>query len=207
MVTAYYPQFMYESILTSAVSVDFNLQTMPFPYPYQLTLRSSSQNSFGYSGFVGFAFCFMPCAIISFILIERNESLRHMQIISGMGLPAYWFSNMVADMIKLYIPIFIILIVSVVFNANYAGVWVLMLLLPLALVPFTYVTSFLFKTDSSAQITTLLLNYFVCDVMAVMIFVLQFIPQTFKLGGILRWAFCIFPTYCVINGLLWSADG
>ena len=43
--------------------------------------------------------------------------------------------------------------------------------------------------------------------MAILIFVLQFIPQTFKLGGILRWAFCIFPTYCVINGLLWSADG
>lgn len=124
-----------------------------------------------------------------------------------MGLPAYWFSNMVADMIKLYIPIFIILIVSVVFNSNYDGVWVLMLLLPPALVPFTYVTSFLFKTDSSAQIITLLLNYFVCDVMAFMIFVLQFIPQTFKLGGILRWGFCVFPTYCVINGLLWSADG
>ncbi len=130
-----------------------------------------------------------------------------MQVISGMGLPAYWFSNMVADMIKLYIPIFIILIVSVVFNANYDGVWVLMLLLPPALVPFTYVTSFLFKTDSQAQIVTLLLNYFVCDLMGVLIFVLQFIPQTFKLGGILRWGFCVFPTYCVINGLLWSADG
>lgn len=65
-----------------------------------------------------------------------------------MGLGAYWFSNMIADMIKLYIPIFIILIVSVVFDANYDGVWILMLLLPPALVPFTYNTSFLFKTDS-----------------------------------------------------------
>lgn len=34
MVTAYYPQFMYESILASAASVDLNLQTMPYPYPY-----------------------------------------------------------------------------------------------------------------------------------------------------------------------------
>lgn len=55
---------------------------------------------------------------------------------------------MIADMIKLYIPIFVILIISVIFDSNYPGVWILMLLLPPALVPFTYNTSFLFKTDS-----------------------------------------------------------
>jgi hypothetical protein len=87
-----------------------------------------------------------------------------MQIISGMGLGSYWISNMIADMIKLYIPIFVILIISVIFDSNYPGVWVLMLLLPPALVPFTYNTSFLFKTDSQAQIITLILNYFILDV-------------------------------------------
>ena len=118
---------------------------------------------------------------------------------------SYWVSNMIADMIKLYIPIFIILIVSVIFDSNYPGVWILMLLLPPALVPFTYNTSFLFKTDSSAQIITFFLNYLVLDVMGILTFVLQFIPQTFKLGGILRWALCINPSYCVINGILWSS--
>jgi len=125
---------------------------------------------------VGFAFCFFPCAIVSFILLERTESLRHMQIISGMGLGSYWISNMIADMIKLYIPIFVILIISVIFDSNYPDVWVLMLLLPPALVPFTYNTSFLFKTDSQAQIITLILNYFILDVLALLTFVLQFIP-------------------------------
>ena len=122
-----------------------------------------------------------------------------------MGLSSYWVSNMIADMIKLYIPIFIILIVSVIFDSNYPGVWILMLLLPPALVPFTYNTSFLFKTDSSAQIITFFLNYLALDVMGILTFVLQFIPQTFKLGGILRWALCINPSYCVINGILWSS--
>lgn len=124
-----------------------------------------------------------------------------------MSLSAYWVSNMIADMIKLYIPIVIIILVSILFDSNYDGVWILYMLLPPALVPFTYVTSFLFKTDSNAQIITLLLNYFVCDVMAILVFVLQFIPQTFKLGGILRWGLCIFPSYCVLNGILWSSNG
>lgn len=80
-----------------------------------------------------------------------------------------------------------------------------MLLLPPALVPFTYNTSFLFQTDSSAQIITLILNYFVLNVLGILTFVLQFIPQTFKLGGILRWGLCIDPSYCVVNGILWSS--
>jgi len=124
-----------------------------------------------------------------------------------MSLPSYWLSNMIADMIKLYIPIGIIILISVIFNANYTGVWVLFMLLPPALVPFTYVTSFLFTKDSTAQIITLLTNYFACSVMSILIFVLQFIPETFKLGAILRWSFCILPSYCVVNGILWSSNG
>ena len=66
-----------------------------------------------------------------------------------MSLQAYWLSNMIADIIKVYIPIILIILLSLVFNTNYAGVWVLFMLLPLALVPFTYITSFLFKDDTT----------------------------------------------------------
>jgi len=67
-----------------------------------------------------------------------------------MSSASYWLSNMMADIIKVYIPIFMIMLLSLVFDANYDGVWVLYLLYPLALVPFTYVTSFLFTKDSTA---------------------------------------------------------
>jgi ATP-binding cassette subfamily A (ABC1) protein 3 len=89
-----------------------------------------------------------------------------------MSLPAYWISNMIADLIKVYIPILLMVIISRIFDVNYKGVWVLFLLLPLALVPFTYITSFLFKNDTSAQIVTLFLNFFVCAVMGVVVFFL-----------------------------------
>ena len=41
--------------------------------------------------------------------------LKHMQIISGVSLPAYWLSNMMADLAKTYVPIFIILILMAAF--------------------------------------------------------------------------------------------
>ena len=68
--------------------------------------------------------------MIGFILIERVENLRHMQLISGMSLPSYWLSNMIADIIKVYIPIIMIILISVIFDSNYDGVWILFMLLP-----------------------------------------------------------------------------
>ena len=65
-----------------------------------------------------------------------------------MSLEAYWLSNMIADMIKLYIPIFVIMIITKAFNVPIQEAYTLLLLYPPAVVPFTYVTSFLFKTDS-----------------------------------------------------------
>ena len=115
MVAGYYPQFMYESVLKTATGKSMSLSTVPYGRMYQLSARSDSNSSFLYSGYVSFAFCFMPCAIISFILIERVENLRHMQLISGMSKAAYWMSNMLADIIKLYIPIFVILLSNLVF--------------------------------------------------------------------------------------------
>jgi len=65
-------------------------------------------------------------------------------MISGVSLPAYWISNMIGDILKTYVPIIIILILSAVFKLTYDGVWVLLILYPIAIVPFTYITSFFF---------------------------------------------------------------
>ena len=67
-----------------------------------------------------------------------------------MSLPAYWMSNMIADVIKVYIPIVLILITAAGFSLDYEGIWLLFLLFPWAIVPFTYTTSFLFTNDTRA---------------------------------------------------------
>ena len=71
-------------------------------------------------------------------------------MISGMNLPAYWISNMFADIVKVYIPILLTVGLTIVFDINFEGVWVLLLLWPLAIVPFSYVTTFLFTNDTKA---------------------------------------------------------
>ena len=149
----------------------------------------------------------IPCVMVSFILKERIEGLKHMQLISGMSLPAYWISNMMADILKVYIPCIMMILISYIFKVNYADVWVLFLMLPLALVPFSYVTTFLFGSDSTGQILTLAIHFLMCGIMAPVVFTMQAIPQTFYIGDKLRWYCCIVPSFALINGILWSSSG
>jgi len=67
-----------------------------------------------------------------------------------MSLPGYWASNIIFDIFMAYIPILLIILLVIVFNKTYDGIWVLFLLFPPAIVPFTYVTSFLFTSDINA---------------------------------------------------------
>lgn len=99
---------------------------------------------------VAIAFSLIPSIIISFILKERENQLKHMQMISGVSKCAYWTSNLISDIIKTYIPIGLILALQNIFGISVEDAWVSMLVYPIAIVPFTYVTSFMFTSDSVA---------------------------------------------------------
>lgn len=73
--------------------------------------------------------------------------------------------------------------------------------------PFTYVTSFIFRSDINAQIMTLFLHFISGGLLVIVVFVLQYIPITMPYGDVLRWVCCIFPSYCVTHGILFSASG
>ena len=47
----------------------------------------------------------LPAIVIGNILFEREKKLKHLQMISGLNLTAYWIINMVFDIIKTLVPI------------------------------------------------------------------------------------------------------
>jgi len=93
-----------------------------------------------------------------------------------MSLPAYWASNYIADIFKAYIPVILVILLSILFKCNYDGVWVLFMLYPLALVPFTYITSFMFAQETGAQVITLFFHFCVCGIIGPLGFFLQGVP-------------------------------
>ena len=124
-----------------------------------------------------------------------------------MSLAGYWASNLIFDITMAYIPILLIIMLTFVFDKHYQGIWLLFLLFPPAIVPYTYVTSFLFKSDINAQIMTLFLHFVSGGLLVIVVFCLQYIPVTMHWGDALRWVFLIFPSFAVTHGILFSASG
>ena len=124
-----------------------------------------------------------------------------------MSLAGYWISNLLFDVIMAYIPIGLILLLMALFGKMYEGVWVLFVLYPLAIVPFTYVCSFCFDSDVTAQIMTLIIHFLFAAIGTTVVYVFQSVPFLMLAGDHLRWAFTIVPSYCVTHGIIWSANG
>ena len=124
-----------------------------------------------------------------------------------MSLAGYWGSNIIFDIFMAYIPMLLIIMLTFVFNKNFEGVWLLFLLYPIAIVPFTYVSASVFSTDITAQICTLFMHFVAGGLLVIVVFVLQYLPITMRAGDTLRWVCCIFPSFCVTHGILFSASG
>jgi ATP-binding cassette subfamily A (ABC1) protein 3 len=80
-------------------------------------------------------------------------------LVSGVSVPAYWFSNLAIDLLKYYFPtcIFCILMIEAfnieAFNEDsdsYTAIALLFILYGWAIIPFSYVFGFLFKAYGNA---------------------------------------------------------
>jgi ATP-binding cassette subfamily A (ABC1) protein 3 len=94
---------------------------------------------------VGIALALIPGSIVSRVLGEKEKGLYHIQVVSGVDLRAYWISNFVFDLIMCYIPCISISLLMYWFDLGYHHVWKALALLPWAVIPYTYVFSFLFE--------------------------------------------------------------
>jgi ATP-binding cassette subfamily A (ABC1) protein 3 len=95
----------------------------------------------------------IPASAVTFIVLEKEKGLKHQQLISGMSLSAYWLTNLFFDLTRAYIisgsTIGLIVIFGLEKLAN-SDVYMVILLYPLAIIPFTYVSSALFTSSSAA---------------------------------------------------------
>ena len=123
-------------------------------------------------------------------------------MISGVSKLGYWLSNMFSDIVKTYIPIILTMILQAIFKIQIEGVWVHFLLYPIAIVPFTYVTSFFFSGDSVAQIMTLFVHFVAGGILPLVVYILLAIPETVSKGVQIRWWFTIFPSFDVCMSII-----
>ena len=130
--------------------MNFDVTSTPYPIYAKFKELEEAGKAYDFVFMTAIAMALIPCVMIQFILQERECQLKHQQLLSGMSLAGYWGSNVIFDMIMAYIPVLLIILLTFLFDKMYPGVWLLFMLYPLAIVPYTYVWSFAFTSDINA---------------------------------------------------------
>ena len=99
-----------------------------------------------------------------------------------MQLKAYWMGNFIFDCLKFYVTVLVTVGIFFGFEMGYEAAWVTYMLIPFAIVPFTYVTSFCFTVDSAAQTFTMFVHFMTLCLISTVVFALRAAPELEIIG-------------------------
>jgi ATP-binding cassette, subfamily A (ABC1), member 3 len=204
------PQFMYESILRTAThdpTFSFKLRSTPFPLTTDAKFQMLTVNAGIIVFMTSIAYSVVITAVVSYTVVERTEGLKHLQTISGMQLKAYWVANFLFDSAKFYVTILVTIAIFFGFKMGYEAAWLTYLLLPVAILPFTYVSSFVFTVDSAAQTFTMFLHFMVICLVSTVVYSLRFAPSLEILGDHMNIWLRLIPTYCLSQSVYFDSVG
>mmetsp|Transcript_22180 Transcript_22180/g.21974 ORF Transcript_22180/g.21974 Transcript_22180/m.21974 type:complete len:742 (-) Transcript_22180:1165-3390(-) len=200
---------MTQNVLNSCLRILLNKPNMQLRFvnqPFPLTARAKAGSQAGSGSIIGFlfaiAFAMIPTGVAYSVVHERETNVKHQQMISGASIIPYWISNYLVDFTRSMIPMGFAIIMVFVFSVDLPFIWLHFVLFALAIHPFTYATTFIFKKQNLAQTMTIIINIFLGGFIPITIIVLQSIQSTRSVGQALRWVPKIFPSFSVVNGIL-----
>jgi ATP-binding cassette subfamily A (ABC1) protein 3 len=140
-VLAYFTEFMSTALLrhsTGDSELSLNLSYGSFPrskmVDHVLTTTIAIMTVISFSLAVGS----ITSAIAANLVMERNDTVKHQQIISGASIFAYWASVYIIDIFKFITPALSFTIVTYVMDFEVEYAWLLLVLVILSVLPFTY---------------------------------------------------------------------
>mmetsp|Transcript_5012 Transcript_5012/g.6117 ORF Transcript_5012/g.6117 Transcript_5012/m.6117 type:complete len:398 (-) Transcript_5012:700-1893(-) len=119
---ALFPSFMYESILRVATDdpeFEFKTRSTPYPLTYEIKKRVKTGDAGQIIFFSAIAYSIVITITVSYLVVERMSQLKHVQVITGMRLSAYWIVNFLFDAFKLYLTIVTAILLLHIFDQDY----------------------------------------------------------------------------------------
>ena len=200
-----YPEYMMNKIVHYATGKDESELSIKFHnVPFQRTLKeqndSEERNNATLVFFVAVAFALIPANFVTLIIKEREINTKHLQVISGISLASYWFSNYIFELLKYYVigGINILLIWAFDFYQDY--LWLLYILYGPSMVSFTYLFSFIFTKESTAQTLVLLLNFIFGALGGCVVLIVRLMADLTEAGKIIAYILRIVPSFCFCYG-------
>ncbi|XP_014727841.1 PREDICTED: ATP-binding cassette sub-family A member 13 [Sturnus vulgaris] len=160
-------------------------------------------------------FSILTASIGTATVKDRVSGTKRLQHITGLGYKTYWLANFCCDMLFYMVPV--TLCVGVIsafqlsaftFRKNLAATVLLLILFGYATLPWMYLVSRFFSSSDVAFISYISLNFVfgLCTMLVTLLPRLLAIiskVQSFQnIYNILKWAFIIFPQFCLGQGLI-----
>lgn len=154
------------------VGEEYQITTINHPLPATLEQQLMEGSAeLGYGSLMAFnlifAFCFLSSSFAVFLIQEGSSKAKHLQFISGIQLSNFWISRLIWDLFVYSIPCLVIVILFIVSGLEAystegrAGVAFLIFVLQgWAVIPLTYLLSFMFKEPSTGYARIIILNMF-----------------------------------------------
>uniref|UniRef100_UPI00398F68CF ATP-binding cassette sub-family A member 13-like n=1 Tax=Pristiophorus japonicus TaxID=55135 RepID=UPI00398F68CF len=169
----------------------------------------------------GVAFCILlgfsvlTASIGGYIVQDRVTGQKRLQHISGLGYKVYWITNFLYDMVYYLVPVVLCICVFAAFqfsaftyHENLGATSLLLILFGFATLPWMYLLSRFFSSPDVAFITFVAINLVLglCTILAAylprFLALLTNQEQLLRIYSVLRWAFIIFPQFCLSFGLI-----
>merc|ERR1711871_1278666 len=168
--------------------------------------------------FMLLAIPFVPASFITYIVREKEVKAKHQQMVSGVGVVAYWLSNFIWDNLSYSITVFllVVLVTGPVFGddtnqlggggADYSdelgAFFGMLFLFGSSMTGATYLLSYIFKQPSMAQICTIFVVFITGLVLGIVGIVLRIIPDTRdEYKDYIQYLLCLFPPFALADGL------
>ncbi|CAM9541397.1 unnamed protein product [Ascophyllum nodosum] len=197
-------------LLSGNADLSISVTIHPMPQTNYQTAIIEGIDSFSVILFILIAFIFSPASWIAYIVREKESKCKHQQVVSGVGLNAFWISSYVWDMTSLIPAVAFTLIVlaaagvDALMDGEAASATALLFILYAFSMPsYTYLWSFLFKTYSTAQNSFLFHNLILGLIAPIAVAIMSLFEGTVNDIAVgLGWVLSLIPQFALGYGFL-----
>ncbi|GFS11827.1 ATP-binding cassette sub-family A member [Elysia marginata] len=163
--------YMMNALLRTLLNDTFSLQTTLAPLPKEvrehteLLVVTNQLAGFLIAFGINFCMAFLTSSFVYFFIKERQVGAKHLQVVSGVGPVTYWLPTFLWDFINYIVPSLLILLVFVAFSeaayvadGRFALVILVFIMYGWAVLPFMYLTQFIFKSPPAGVVVVIILN-------------------------------------------------
>lgn len=204
-VLAYFTNFMLTSLIRDSTGdPEITLNLSYGTYPRSKILDEWLNTSMAIMTVISFSLAVgnITSAMAANLVTERKETIKHQQIISGASLKSYWISVFFVDSLKFVLPgsAFVIITYAMDFDVNYG--WLLLILMVISILPFTYCLTFLFNSENFSRTVTSYIQFFMGGFMALIMFAFQALERGGVYIQIIKWVLRFQPGFSFCNALV-----